>query len=246
MKKSVDELIVKDNTGEVIGKYDKQMVKTIKNTVAKGATDEELYMFLQISSMYGLNPFMKEIWFVKNKLNQTMIMTSRDGYLKICKENPNFLKCQSVSVYENDDFQVEMEMAEVKAIHHSFKQSERGKIKGAYAVIKSKNRQEDLFTWKNFREYAKNSPVWKSYPDSMIRKCAEADVLKRFGSISGLVTSEEMGELSLQEQEKNYEVTVEPHNEEEDIVLEENEDDVEEAEVEFKENKEGDVKIEGK
>ena len=35
-------LIIKDNQGEVVAQYDRKMINTIKNTVAKNATDEEL------------------------------------------------------------------------------------------------------------------------------------------------------------------------------------------------------------
>ena len=37
-------------------------VTTIRNTVAKGASDNELKMFLHLSQTYGLDPFAKEIW----------------------------------------------------------------------------------------------------------------------------------------------------------------------------------------
>lgn len=36
-------------------------------------------------------------------------MTSRDGYLKIAK-NDDFIKCQSFAVYENDDFNMKVEI----------------------------------------------------------------------------------------------------------------------------------------
>lgn len=190
MKKTTEEMVIYDDRGEVLANYPPQLVDVIKSTVAKDSTDEELYMFLQIASMYNLNPFMKEIWFVKNKDGSFMIMTSRDGYLKIAKQNPNFSKCQSMAVYENDDFEVEMTLGEVTNIHHKFKQSERGKLLGAYAILKT-NDHNALISYMAYKEYAKNTPVWRSYPSAMIRKVAENDVLKRFADINGIQTVED-------------------------------------------------------
>ena len=189
-KKTEEEMIIYDNNGREIANYPPKLIDVIKNTVAKDSTDEELYMFMQIASMYGLNPFMKEIWFVKNKDGSFMIMTSRDGYLTIAKQNPKFSKCQSMAVYENDDFEVEMTMGEVTNITHKFKQTERGKLIGAYAVLKTTD-HNNLMCYVPYKEYAKNTPVWRSYPSAMIRKVAENDVLKRFADINGIQTVED-------------------------------------------------------
>ena len=35
-------MIIKDNQGKILAEYDRKMVETIKSTVAKNATDEEL------------------------------------------------------------------------------------------------------------------------------------------------------------------------------------------------------------
>ena len=201
-KKSETEMIIYDNSGNVLAQYPPSLVDTIKSTVAKGSTDEELYMFLQVASMYGLNPFMKEIWFVKNKDDSVMIMTSRDGYLKIAKQDSNFSKCQSMAVYENDEFEMEMTMGEVTNITHKFKQSDRGKLIGAYAILKTKD-HNNLVSYMTYREYAKNTPVWRSYPSAMIRKVAENDVLKRFADISGIQTVED-APVEFQKESKEF------------------------------------------
>ena len=168
------------------------MIQTIKNTVCKGATDAELKLFLNTAAASGLNPFQKEIWFVKVKTGDNMIMTSRDGYLKIAQQNPNFLKVQSMGVHENDKFETTMVNGEIKEVKHTFG-SDRGKLIGAYAFLKSRDGKQDLYNFSELKPYYKGNNVWKHYTEAMIRKVAEVDVLKRFGGISGLVTYEEMG-----------------------------------------------------
>lgn len=183
-------MIIYSENGEELSEYSPELLRTIKDTVAKGATNNELYMFLQVANSYGLNPFKKEICFIKMNGGNAM-MTTRDGYLKIASQKPNFKKIQSVAIYENDNFEVEMEMGEVKNIHHSFKQNDRGKIVGAYAILFTQTEGDNLFTISNFRESNQGTRVWKKYPSLMIRKVAEVDVLKRYANISGLMTVEE-------------------------------------------------------
>ena len=190
-KPVTEDLVVYDlNDGEILAQYPPELINTIKNTVAKGATNEELQLFMQTARMYNLNPFLKEIWFVKNKDGSCMTMTSRDGYLKIAKQNPNFKKCQSMVVYENDTFEIEMNMGEILNIHHKFSQNDRGKIIGAYAILKTHS-NDNLVCYCDFKEYNKNNNVWRKYPSAMIRKCAENDVLKRFAGIDGIASFED-------------------------------------------------------
>ena len=189
-EKETQSIIIHDDKGEVMAEYPPDLVNTIKATVAKDATDEELYVFLQIANQYGLNPFMKEIWFTKMN-GQVAIMTSRDGYKKLAERKPNFLKCQSMAVYENDEFEMVIEMGDITNITHKFKQKERGNIMGAYAVLKTTNNQT-YATYVNFREYDKRNQVWKAYPSAMIKKVAETEVYKSFADISGLNAYESM------------------------------------------------------
>ena len=42
--------------------WTREEINTIKRTVARGATDDELVMFLHLAKTYGLDPFAKDIW----------------------------------------------------------------------------------------------------------------------------------------------------------------------------------------
>lgn len=189
-EKSSSPIIIHDDSGEVLAEYPSDLVETIKSTVAKGATDEELYMFLSIAKQYDLNPFMKEIWFTKMK-DEVAIMTSRDGYRKLAMREPDFKKCLSVAVYEADEFEMEVVMGEITNVTHKFKQNDRGQLKGAYAVLKTTS-GENYFSYVDFREYDKRNNIWKNYPSAMIRKVAENDVFKRYVNINGLNDYESM------------------------------------------------------
>ena len=176
-------------------KFTPEQVELVKRTVAKGATNDELQMFMYLAERYNLDPFQKEIWFIKYDRQSPTIMTSRDGYLKIAQENEDFIGLISFVVKEGDTFSID---AANYAINHQFG-TKRGAILGAWAKCERKGRTP-VVCFVDFNEYNQNSPTWKKYPSAMIQKVAEVFVLKRQFGINGLVTKEEMdaGEVEAQ------------------------------------------------
>lgn len=175
------------NGGQALQTFSPEQVDLVKRTVAKGATDDELQMFMYLSNRYQLDPFAKEIWFIKYGGTPT-IMTSRDGYLKIAQNSPDFMGLISFVVSEGDDFSVD---AANYSVDHKFG-AKRGQIIGAWAKCDRKGRSPQI-AFVPFSEYRDNKDIWKKYPSAMIQKVAEVFVLKRQFGISGLVTREEMG-----------------------------------------------------
>jgi len=170
---------------QITTKYTKDQITTIKNTVAKGISDSELEMFIHISQVYGLDPFLKEIFYSPQ---MKTIMTSRDGYLKVAQRDRTFKGIQSMGVCENDDFEIDIAGHTVK---HKFGKGDRGAVIGGWAIV-SKTGRDPVIAYADIREYRKDNSVWKTYPSAMICKVAEAFALKRQFGISGLITREEM------------------------------------------------------
>jgi phage recombination protein Bet len=162
----------------------REQVDTLKQTVAKGATDAQLDMFLTLCSRYQLDPLLREIWFVP----QVGIISSRDGYLKVAQRDVDFDGIVSAAVCEGDEFEIEPMIPNVK---HKFG-PDRGKVIGAYAVVFHKQRRP-VVCYASLSEYKKSSSVWTTYTSAMICKVAEVLALKRQFGISGLVTEEEIG-----------------------------------------------------
>ena len=148
-------MIIKDNKGEVLAEYDRELVETIKNTVAKNATDSELYMFLRLANEYDLDVFKKELWFIKYKKDDPQIFTSRDGFVKIAKKDSDFKQIQSNAVYENDEFEVEQSMTEngfeITSLKHKRGAKDRGKVLGAYCVIEY-HTKKPLMVYADYKE----------------------------------------------------------------------------------------------
>ncbi|GMA50170.1 hypothetical protein GCM10025857_15270 [Alicyclobacillus contaminans] len=179
--------------------FTQEQIEVIKRTVAKGVTDAELSMFLTLCGRYKLDPFLKEIWCIKRQKKDSngkyvddpnapaVIMTSRDGYLKVAQRDPDFDGLKSFVVREGDEFSID---AETDKVSHKFG-TKRGKIIGAWAACYHKRRRPAV-VFVDFDEYNAGSNTWKQYPSAMIQKVAESMALKRQFGISGLTTQEEM------------------------------------------------------
>lgn len=178
--------------GVAVDRYEDQvMVQTLKDTVAKGATDSEFRMFIEVCKSTGLNPFLKEIWCavpMKNgqrSYGQVLIMAARDGYLRVANENPMF-----------DGIETRVERDEKTKIP----------IK-AVCTVWRKDRAHPTIAEAYFSEYYKpgygDKPgIWDTYKSAMIGKVAEVLALKRSFSINGVVTEEEIGQLETPEETK--------------------------------------------
>lgn len=169
----------------------RDVIDTIKQTVAKGASDAQLQMFLTLAKTYDLDPFLKEIW-CADLGNGMTVITSRDGYLKVAMRDPNYDGIVSETVCEGDAF----EMDPIKpSVSHKFG-AKRGPVIGAYSVVFHKNRRPAI-CYAPLKEYYRESfKTWQKYPSAMIKKVAEVFALKRQFGISGLVTQEEVGDVT--------------------------------------------------
>lgn len=143
-----------------------ELLDTIKQTVCKGATDAQFRMFIEVCKATGLNPFLKEIWFVPS----VGVMAGRDAYLKKANEHPQFDGMETR--VERDDKNVP-----IKAV----------------CTVWRKDRGHPIIAEAYYNEYRKSGAVWQTYPSAMIAKVAEVLALKRSFAINGIVTEEEIG-----------------------------------------------------
>ncbi|MBQ7262847.1 MAG: recombinase RecT [Synergistaceae bacterium] len=181
------EIVKAEQQGDLglVPNWTQQQVDTIRRTVAKGATQEELDMFLHLSRTYGLDPFAKEIWFIKMG-REPIIFTSRDGYLKIANRDPRFDGMEADVVYAGDSFRKTKD-----GVEHVYGAKDRGAPIGAYCIVHRSDRRIPTYVFAPYKDYHKGGN-WNTYPHAMILKVAEAQALKRAFSISGLVTREEI------------------------------------------------------
>jgi phage recombination protein Bet len=145
----------------------REQIELLKSTICRGASDVQLQFFLQVCRRTGLDPFLKEVWYVAEK---NLIMAGRDGYLRIANEHPAF-----------DGIETRVE------------RDKQGLPVKAVCTVWRKDRSHPTIAEAYYNEYVKLSPVWKQYPSAMIGKVAEVLALKRSFAINGVVTEEEIG-----------------------------------------------------
>jgi len=178
--------------------FNEKQLNVIQKTVAKWATKEELSMFIAIAKKYNLDPFTKEIWFIKRAKKyqnqywnwdykrlenweidyswaETIIMASRDWYLKIAQKDANFEGMRSAVIREWDDIEIDFWENKIK---HIAKFTPNKKIIWAWAIVTAKWK-EPVLEFANFSEYNTWKSTWNNYPSAMIKKVAEVMALKR-------------------------------------------------------------------
>lgn len=173
-------------TGEQLG-WSQADIGLIKDTVAIGATDQELAMFLQVATRSGLNPFTRQIHFVKRwnaalRREVGAIQTGIDGYRLIADRTERYAPGKEPAFHYDDDGALVSATAYVKKL-----------VGGVWHNVAA------TAMWDEYRQTKKDgslTPMWERMPHTMLAKCAEALALRRAfpAELSGLYTHEEMAQ----------------------------------------------------
>jgi phage recombination protein Bet len=162
----------------------KEQIDLVKRTVAKGAGDDEFAMFIYLANKYELDPFLKEICFIKRRVwnpykngfdEVPSIMTTRDGFLAIAHRTGQFGGIESDVIYDGN-----------------------GVLDGAICKVWNKSFPNPVIVKVKFKEYCaynkegKPQALWSSKPETMIKKVAESQALRKAFNIKGLYSEEEM------------------------------------------------------
>ena len=155
-------------------------VDLIKRTIAKGASDDELQLFLWVAKRHRLDPFTRQLHLVKRwstELNQDVatIQIGIDGYRQMASRYPDF---GSVS-------EAEYEMGTKLPVWARVKVFKRGLPEPSVGVAYWEEYAPDLNNKKAF--------MWKKMPRHMLAKCAESIALRKaYPDLADIYTDEEM------------------------------------------------------
>jgi len=185
--------------------FSREQIDLIKQTVARGATDNELKLFLYAAHRTGLDPLTKQIYFIKRRVWNPekngydmvgTIQTGIDGYRVVAARNG--LAGIDDVIFDSEDKQ-----------HPN---------KATVSVYRMVGDTRVSFTasarWSEYVQVNnKNVPIamWKKMPYLMLGKVAEALALRKAfpADLSGVYTSEEMDQA---EEEAPQSRQIEPPN----------------------------------
>lgn len=179
---------VVDKPLKIEHKYTPEELKLIKDSVAKGATNNELALFLYQAKRKGLDPLSNQIHFSKFKTKhgpQVVIITGIDGYRAIAHRT-GLLAGVSDAVY--DEGLTEFAMKKDNRDHPETATISVKKIVSGHIVETTATAAWDEY-------YPPNKDMmWKKMPYLMLAKCAEALALRKAfpDDLSGIYTDAEM------------------------------------------------------
>jgi phage recombination protein Bet len=168
--------------------YDTEKIALVKRLVCRGASDDELALFLHVCRRTGLDPLARQIYALKRRENvdgewveRLSIQTGIDGYRLVADRTGHYAPGREPS------FAYDAQGRLVSATAHVRKQTADGTWHEVSATA-------------HYAEYAalkrdgQPTRMWADKPHVMLQKCAEALALRRAfpAELSGVHTADEM------------------------------------------------------
>lgn len=149
-----------------------KLLNTLKQTVFKGATNEELLALVVVANQYGLNPLTKELYAFPAKGGGIVPVVSVDGWLRMMNDHPQF-----------------------DGIEHQDEHNEKGELVSCTAIIHRKDRNHPTKVTEYLAECQRATDPWKM-KHRMLRHKATIQCARVAFGFSGIMDEDEGREVS--------------------------------------------------
>ena len=168
--------------------WTQKQVELITRTVAKGATIDELHLFLYTANKVKLDPLAKQIHFTKYNTKdgpQMAVITGIDGYRAIAERSGTYAGSDDAIYDGGKDYGPGKEPNNPSIAAITVFRIVAGTKVGFTASAR----------WKEYYPGDKKGFMWKKMPYLMLGKVAEALALRKAfpNDLSGIKTADEMG-----------------------------------------------------
>lgn len=145
-----------------------KLLSTLKNTVFKGANDDECMALLIVANEYNLNPFRKEIYAFPAKGGGITPVVGIDGWTRMMNERSNFDGIEFEWEFDGDQFPI-----------------------SCTSIIHLKDRSKPVKTTEYYEECQRNTDLWKNMPRRMLRHRALSQGVRIAFSVGGVMEEDE-------------------------------------------------------
>lgn len=152
-----------------------KLLETLKATVFKNCTNEELLALVVVANAYGLNPFLKQLYAFPAKGGGIVPIVSVDGWNAMLIRQPEF-----------------------DGIEFSFEEGEDGVPITCTAIIYVKNRSKPVSITEYYAECVRNTDNWKNMPHRMLRNRTLCQASRVAFGFSGVRHEEEQDSVSVE------------------------------------------------
>lgn len=159
-------------------KFNDDQMRLITDTVAKGATPDELKLFLYRCTNMGLDPLKPgQVHFVKYGTGAGSIVIGIEGFRSIAGRT-----------------------GKLSGVKRGVIKNEKGKLTYAWAEVYRSDWKEPAREEVPFDEYNTGRGPWQKMPETMLKKVAECAALRMAfpDSLGGVYESSEMDQAELQ------------------------------------------------
>ena len=162
--------------------------ETLRNFVdpKHQASPQELQTLLAIVKNRNLNPFTKEVYFIKYGNNPAQIVVSKDAFMKRAEQNQNYDGFESGVIYEDEKGELKTKKGVILP--------RKATLIGGWCEVYRKDRSRPVYREVELSAYNTHKNWWQKAPGQMIEKVAIVAAARDPYSknVGGLYTADEM------------------------------------------------------